>query len=215
MKKKSTSMYLVSIWKKYTDVFRRYVEYNLLQSSVSVYLQGVTWESKRILDAGWGSGRSSMMLINTFMQPGAVLYCTDFSHGMIEAFENNLKCSEFKDDKFKYEVVDGVKEINIEENYPENKIKKCYLLVADNGSLPFADESFDTYVSNYCIQYSDNPLLLIKEAYRVLQKGGIFSIALGGRIDNWRWLFVLEDAIRMHNIDIEHTWRIFCLSDKK
>ena len=92
---------------------------------------------------------------------------------MIDAFENNLKDSLFREDRFKYEVLNSSTQIKVEYFDPENKTKRCYLTVADNGKLPSDDECFDTYVSNYSIQYSDNPQSLIKEAYRVLNKGGI------------------------------------------
>lgn len=46
-------------------------------------------------------------------------------------------------------------------------------LVANNEELPFDDCAFDRYVANLSLHIVDHPDKMLKEAYRVLQKGSI------------------------------------------
>ena len=200
-------------WNDYTNTFIQVIEYSLMHSSVAIYSHTRAFESKKILDAGWGSGKSSMMMINTFMKPGTVLYCSDISDRMIETFAKSFESSDLsKSDKIKFKVLKESESIDIEE--PEEDTKKVFLTIANNRKLPFSDESFDTYLSNHCLQYVDDPQAHIREAYRVLQKGGKLGIAVGGRMEKAEFWFTLEEVMKIHDIEIEHKCRIFSLGDK-
>lgn len=65
--------------------------------------------------------------------------------------------------------------------YALEKLKKYYpdakVSIADVRQLPFADESFDTYLSLGVIEHFESgPSAALREAYRVLKKGGVAFI---------------------------------------
>ena len=161
-------------WDDYSSTFSNVIEYNLMQTAITLYTHTRAWQAKTILDAGTGTGRSSRMLVNSFMQPGSALYWTDFSQKMIEAAEQSFINSELSgNDKVNLTKLSDAELIEVQKYDPENKTKNVFLVVADNSKLPFADEQFDLFVSGYWVQYSDDPKSQINEAYRVLQKDGI------------------------------------------
>ncbi|KAF0853112.1 mitochondrial ubiquinone biosynthesis Coq5 [Andalucia godoyi] len=55
--------------------------------------------------------------------------------------------------------------------------------VADAESLPFADESFDVYTIAFGIRNCTKPEQVLKEAHRVLKKGGRFACLEFSRVD--------------------------------
>jgi hypothetical protein len=74
------------------------------------------------------------MYINAFMQPGALLYCTDFAPKMIEEFEIGFKNSELSNnEKVSFTVLKDHETILVEDFAPEQKCKKVFLAEA-NGS---------------------------------------------------------------------------------
>jgi SAM-dependent methyltransferase len=65
---------------------------------------------------------------------------------------------------------------------------------ADGARLPVADESVDAVAALYTLYHYDDPLVPIREAYRVLKPGGLFAACaanrdsdpeLAGIVPNW------------------------------
>ncbi len=54
----------------------------------------------------------------------------------------------------------------------KENLKGCTFLLGDAENLPFADDTFDRYVSAGSIEYWPNPLQGIAESYRVIKPGG-------------------------------------------
>ncbi len=80
----------------------------------------------------------------------------------------------------------------------------CRRVIGDAEALPFADESFDRYVSAGSIEYWPDPARAVREAARVLRPGGI-AVIVGpvpprDRVAGWlarAWmLFPREDEYR-------------------
>ena len=204
-----------SHWDGYRKFYTKMVEFISIQSAVAVFSHSRSWEGKRVLDAGAGSGRISRMYFTTFMQFGAVLYCTDFAPKMIEEFQIGFENSELSSsDKVKFGVLDGTKEIDVEDYDPEQKTKRLYLAVADGKSLPFPDGSFDHIISNHWLQYCGDARAHIKEAYRVLQKGGTMGVGVVGRRENSHSIFILADAMDENGVEVEHDSMMFLLGDE-
>ena len=202
-------------WDKYTDTFVNVMEFNLLQTATTIYTHTRAWERKKILDAGAGSGRSSRMFINAFMQPGTVLYWSDISQKMVDKFEQGFLSSELNgNEKIKLTVLPESDSIEVEEYDPNNLSKRIFLTIADNSKLPFPDESFDLFVSGHCVQYSDEPKSQLKEAFRVLQKGGVIGLGVGGRNEQWKQHYLVADAMELNDIIVERKCRIFSLGDE-
>ena len=89
-----------------------------------------------------------------------------------------------------------------------------YLAVADGKSLPFSDESFDLMLSNHWLQYCGDARAHIKEAYRVLQKGGTMGVGVVGRKENSKSIFILADAMKENGVEIEYDSMMFLLGDE-
>jgi ubiquinone/menaquinone biosynthesis C-methylase UbiE len=62
----------------------------------------------------------------------------------------------------------------------EKRLGKKVFYQGDMEELPFADEYFDVVSGVTSFQFAENPPAALKEAYRVLKKGGRFFIAMWG-----------------------------------
>lgn len=202
-------------WDGYRKFYTKLVEYISIQSAVAVFSHSRSWEGKWILDAGAGSGRISRMYINAFMQPGAVLYCTDFAPKMVEEFENGFKNSELSNnEKIVFSALSDYETIQTEDFDTEQKCKKVFVAQADGAHLPFPDESFDLMLSNHCLQYCGDARAHIKEAFRVLQDGGTMGVGVVGRKENSQSIFILADAMKEHGIEVEYKSTMFLLGEE-
>ena len=202
-------------WDDYSATFVNIMEYNLMQTATTLYIHTRAWQAKTILDAGTGSGRSSRMFVNAFMQPGAALYWSDISHKMIEASEQAFINSEFSvNDKINFTVLSDSESIEVQKYDQKNLTKSVFLVVADNSKLPFVDESFDLFVSGHWVQYSDDPKSQIKEAYRVLQKGGVIGLGVGGRNEDTKLFYLLAEAMELNDIHVDRKCKIFSLGEE-
>ncbi|MCR4944337.1 MAG: class I SAM-dependent methyltransferase [Clostridium sp.] len=61
-------------------------------------------------------------------------------------------------------------------NADKNKISNMKFLEADVYNLPFEDCTFDFVSMNMLLTYIDKPISALKEAFRVLKKGGIIAV---------------------------------------
>lgn len=126
------------------------------------------------LDAATGTGLGPHLLMNTMdedVREGAIIIATDLSKPMLKRLEIRMKQSacftenEKNSLNVKYEVE---KEVKIEEEY-EGVHLKAY--VANSMSLPFKSAIFDSYTAGFSLMVVDDPLIMIKEAFRVLKPG--------------------------------------------
>lgn len=62
-------------------------------------------------------------------------------------------------------------------NKGKKKFKNINLIKGDISNLPFKDGSFDFIYSMFVIEHVECPEKVLKEAFRVLQKGGTFILA--------------------------------------
>jgi ubiquinone/menaquinone biosynthesis C-methylase UbiE len=54
--------------------------------------------------------------------------------------------------------------------------KRAYYVCADNRFFPVKSSSLDVLFSSFCVRNSLNPILTVKEAFRVLKGGGVWGI---------------------------------------
>ena len=76
-----------------------------------------------------------------------------------------------------------------QESYPNHQFQ-----VGDINKLEFPDASFDFVYSSLAIDYTDNPLGVYKEVYRVLRNGGMFQFSVPHPV-RWSSEQVLIDGI--------------------
>lgn len=75
----------------------------------------------------------------------------------------------------------------------KDSTKSVRYLCANAYHLPFSDESFDVVCATDILEHVENPLLLIKEASRVLKKGGRFFFHTFNR--NWLSYLVIIKGV--------------------
>lgn len=85
---------------------------------------------------------------------------------------------------------------------------KALLVCADAEHLPLADNSIDLLFSNMALQWCENLPLLLKEASRVLSKGGLFAFTTLGP----KTLYELKSAWQKVD-DLVHVNQFLTLGD--
>lgn len=95
----------------------------------------------------------------------------------------------------------------LQERFPKVKYK-----VADAYNLPFNDETVDYVVAGETIEHLERPEDFVKEAMRILKKGGYLSIStpfeekgtsVGGKYHLWRWTVKdIEELLETTEIEV-------------
>ncbi|MBN1384056.1 MAG: methyltransferase domain-containing protein [Elusimicrobia bacterium] len=85
---------------------------------------------------------------------------------------------------------------DISEKMCETARKKhnCSVVCCDAEKLKFPDDTFDTVIASEVIYYLDHPDLFIKEALRVLKKGGMLLISSAN--DDMRIYDIIRNMVR-------------------
>ncbi|OGS28006.1 MAG: hypothetical protein A2297_00935 [Elusimicrobia bacterium RIFOXYB2_FULL_48_7] len=110
---------------------------------------------RAVLDIGMGTGSMALELSKIFRN--AKIYGCDFSASMIECAKNKIK----KDSR--------------------NAARKFVFAESDFENMPYKDDFFEVAFSNMSLQWSSNLKTALKEALRVVKKGGNFYFTIPGR----------------------------------
>jgi len=73
----------------------------------------------------------------------------------------------------------------------QDKTASVRYLQCDAASLPFENESFDAVAAMDLLEHVDDPVLIVREAARVLRPGGLFFFHTFNRTF-WSWLLVVK-----------------------
>ena len=65
-------------------------------------------------------------------------------------------------------------------------------MISPFENIALADESFDCYISNLCLNLQAEPIQLINEAYRLLKPDSKAGFTIYGRLENCR-IFTIMD----------------------
>ena len=84
---------------------------------------------------------------------------------------------------------------SVEEPDKSGHTKRLFATIANNEKMPFPDASFDRYISGLSLMAVDSHMNQIKEAYRILQNGGIVGASVWGRKENSIYFSVLPEAL--------------------
>ncbi len=78
----------------------------------------------------------------------------------------------------------------------------------------FADEQFDVYLSNLCLQLVHTPENMIAEAYRVLRKGGNAGFSIWGRKEDTKHFHAAEEILKKNGVVFPQTRSNYKISEK-
>ena len=174
--------------------------------------------NKTILEVGCGNGEGTKYL--TLQAPShCVIYSLDFSEPMLdlanETFKNFTNFNLNKDNSFERLTKESIKQKLTVKNEIQKTTSGTHVkfIPGDCENLPFADEQFETYVSCLCLHLTNDYHQALKEAYRVLQKGGHFAMALWGKreLTNFR---LIEDVCDKYGLNIK-CFRNYRMSEDK
>lgn len=185
-------------WDQNADMYNDILGLSSLHINVMLYSLCRSQDAKRICEVGTGPGEGSMAFINSFLQPGAQYYNSDISDSMITYFSKKFSNSLFSDSlKVKYSQIAESSEIAVpyEEISEEDAHRYVYATVANNECLPYPDECFDLYLANLSLMLVSSADNMLKEAFRVTQKGATLGFTTIGRISEHGLLNTIHDAM--------------------
>lgn len=185
-------------WEKKADSYSKFISVENMPIMAALSSLSKVPASKTILEVGCGPGEGTKYLTLQSQNP-SIIYGLDFSETMnfknFENFNSNTNNS--------YEKI--IKESVNSRIIIPNTIEKgthIKLIQGDCENLPFEDEQFDSYVSSLCLHLTKDYPKALKEAYRVLKKGGYFSLAIWGKraLTNLR---MIEDICEQFGLEVK------------
>ncbi|KRX06268.1 hypothetical protein PPERSA_06239 [Pseudocohnilembus persalinus] len=169
--------------------------------------------SKKILETAIGPAYMLPHLIQR-VQKGTEITITDLSTKF-------LAIAEKRTDIFLNDPYSNLYNFDIETlpNFQQTrKYDKLNLTIQKENSenLSFSDESFDTYISSLCLQLTLDPKKMLKEAHRVLQKGGRAVFSVWGDFDKSTCFSIIPKILeKFEKVEKSKERSNFHLNDKE
>lgn len=143
--------------KEFSRHAQEYDRYALLQAEIGQKLvAGLDLEPRNILELGCGTGRVTLALAEKF--PGAQIYATDISAGMLQEAQRKA----------------------VQQNQ-----RSIIFNVEDMEFPAYPEESFDLVISNASLQWANHLALTFERIYKLLAKGGCFLFSIYGERSLW------------------------------
>jgi SAM-dependent methyltransferase len=155
-------------YKKWQSHWSSYIETSKRESSSALITaknfikKGAITEGARILDLGCGHGRITELIVNQV--PSLEIVGVDMTPQLLDNFI----------------VKEGVNNCKIQ------------LLCTDISKLPFGANEFDAVISSRVFHYLPNPILGVREAYRVVKPGGKVVISMPNKLNIIKYLTYSE-----------------------
>lgn len=161
--------------------------------------------SKTILEVGCGPSEGTKFLTLIAPKP-SIIYSLDFSESMLNlSLENFKSFTDFNSNKDNsFEKINNEQQISISSDI-EKHIKGTHVkfIQGDCEQLPFKDEQFDTYISCLCLHITNDYHNSLREAYRVIKKGGYFSCAVWGKKE-WTNFRIIEEVCLKFGLEVKY-----------
>lgn len=143
-------------WDAFAPHFQKAIEPYTMVTAHSLLTEiGIqSVQTQSVLDVGCGAG-GGLALANFLRGPNTTLYALDLSPEMLRLASHRI-------------------------GNPKNVVLK----EGSAEAMPFDDETFDSLYCNYVVHLVPNPKQAIKEARRVLKKGGCAAWSVWGRKEN-------------------------------
>src|ERR1017187_9694168 len=160
-RKDKSNSYAINRWNLHSD---HYIKVSKRRSSSALVTAGKFIEmagiskGSKVLDLGCGHGRIVEILVEKV--PSLDIVGVDMTRNLLDNFT----------------VKSGANESKID------------LICGDITKLPLADNGFDAVVSSRVFQYLPDPVLGVREAFRVLKPGGVFVVAIPNKLNVIKYL---------------------------
>ena len=153
-----------------------------------------------------GPGLHAETLAKSFLRgEGSTLVSCDFSKGMVEQMKRRFEGSDYgqkcgnkfvMDTETDYANLQSDQRVDLDSIIAQSKPfdKLVYGCLADNMKLPFADNSFEAYISNLSLMIVQHRERMISEAFRVLKPGARACISTWGREENMSVFRIFRQA---------------------
>jgi len=173
-----TSEEIAEYWNEFSKFYGDNIEDSNMQSGVALSRMLKLETAQNILEVGCGTGKLSLHWLQ-ILPPGTKYTSVDISEKMIQIAE-----------KRKEDLIHRINEI-------DHAFK-----VGNAENLDFIpDESIDVYLAPLCMHLVNDPNKALKEACRVLKKGGVIGFSVLGPSEK-NTLFKLFDD-RLEELKIE------------
>lgn len=216
-------------WEKLSLIYSIYNSENLIPHALTMAHQVNISSADVIIDAGCGDG-SFTTEICLQKKKSTKLISIDISQNMCKFTYCRVKklaglmnepfgLSNYKA-KLQFEKMNDFEkseDFNIKESRTIPELN-CEVFQSDIEDLSFIeDNTVDCYISPMCLMIVENPLKMIKEAYRVLQPGKKAIFSVWGRKGNDENFTLLNKVLEDHDIPVNKTngRSIYHLNDKE
>lgn len=166
------------MWNAFASTYVQVLEKTNLQLGLSLTRMLQIDSAKNIVEIGCGSGILAVDLLQTL--PKGVKYTSiDISEEMIKTAEARKQALASK----------------------LNEIDHKFVLTNGEDLSFIPDESIDVYFSPLCLHLTPDPDKALKEAMRVLKKGGKIGFSVLGSYDRCEFFKIFDDSLREFNIE--------------
>ncbi|KRX06269.1 hypothetical protein PPERSA_06240 [Pseudocohnilembus persalinus] len=169
--------------------------------------------SKNILETAIGPAFMLPHLIHR-VKKGTKITQTDLSSNFLAIAAKRIDL--FLQDPYNHLYDFDIKQLpafNGPKEYPEINVK---LEKENSENLTYPDQSFDTYISSLCLQLTSDPIKMLKEAYRVLQKGGRAAFSVWGDYEKSTFFTTIAKVLKKYpNVQKSTQRSNFHLNDKQ
>lgn len=103
-----------------------------------------------------------------------------------------------------------------ESEEPGHTGRSVFCLQANVENLPFPDNTFNSIISNLCLQITPNHTKMLEECYRCLVSGGKAAFSVWGREENTTFVTFLPEILKKYGVTEEpEKYCNFHLNDKE
>lgn len=179
-------------WNAFAPMYSQVLEKANLQLGLSLTRMLQINSAKNILEVGCGSGTLAVDLLQ-YLPPGGKYTSVDISEEMVKIAEmrKNAFASKLNDVDHRFVVANG----------------------EDLSFIP--DESIDVYFAPLCLHLTPDANNALKEAMRVLKKGGRIGFSVLGNYDRCDFFRILDDSLREFEIEFGGGRSIFRYGDRE
>jgi ubiquinone/menaquinone biosynthesis C-methylase UbiE len=212
---KERADFIKNQWEKLTETYAKVQEINSVQFTTGLAVQTRAQDATTILETACGSGLSALSIV-PFLKKGASYYCTDISNNMLKLLKKRFEEADFShnpNNVLEYSEEFSTEKLKVQ---PREGLTGLHIkaLPANSEALPFADESFDAYFSNFSLHQVDNVANVIHEAFRVLKKGGIAGFTAIGRKSHTNAFDIFNEVVEKYGIKGAEDRTKICIGDR-